>query len=317
MQFNSTQLNSLGNSQDFHPIFPNQNCVFELCSHASIGRGNCPLIAPFKTITSTFHQHWFDRKHHAGKKLQFFVVTIVSDKGRAVKVRPDPVAPVLFDGAVSVGIGDVLNGSPYICQARSGTNSIDGLVQGLSSRMNQPPCRSNLLFIRFGSIFKEFSAEVRYTPPVGANFIRLLFVSNNDRCAIISVDSIDKTTHVEANNVTKFKRACIWDSVTDYFVYAGTKRFRETDVVEGRWVGARIQEGLMDDRIDFIRCNAGFGHRTCVIQDPPCQFCCVSHIRQVFVFRKYQNGVVVIRRVSRLGVGWWHDVAPTSDAFLR
>jgi hypothetical protein len=178
----------------------------------------------------------FDCKDHSRYQLTLVVVAVVLYEWSTVKFITDSMATVLFDRLVTVSISDIVNGAANFSQAASRSASIDCSVQALSSCLNQASRRDYLGLIFF--IIEIYL--VRYSSPIDATLVHVLLVAYNHSSAVVTVNTIEITTYIKGNNVSKLEWSSIRNAVANNFIDGRAERFRKASVIQGRRVSSSL-----------------------------------------------------------------------------
>ena len=91
---------------------------------------------------------------------------------------------------------------------------------------------------------------------------KLCFVTDDNSGTVIAVNTVDKAANIKRNDISLLQRPAIRDSMTDNFIDGTTQRFRKSSVIQRRRVSAGIYDGVVNFRVDFIRCHTRLGHTT-------------------------------------------------------
>mmetsp|Transcript_2424 Transcript_2424/g.5130 ORF Transcript_2424/g.5130 Transcript_2424/m.5130 type:complete len:296 (+) Transcript_2424:452-1339(+) len=109
-------------------------------------------------------------------------------------------------------------------------------------------------------------------------------VANDKHFTAITMIAIQIHRDIDIHNIPVLQYSIIWNSVTYDLVHTRTATLGKAVVVERRWVGTRRQNGIVNNRIDFIRRDARFDRPPRQIENLSCQFARGSHLFNLFGF---------------------------------
>ncbi len=81
-------------------------------------------------------------------------------------------------------------------------------------------------------------------------------IAHTDHDRVVAVHAVEEDGDVEVDDVAVLERAIVRDAVTNDFVDRGTDRFGKSAVSDAAGIAAKVDIGLMGDRIEFVGSNA-------------------------------------------------------------
>jgi hypothetical protein len=214
-------------------------CVYGLhstCNEIPVARHQLDTHAKGTVLTR------FDSKDHSRYQHTLVVIAVMLYEWSTVKFVANSVSTVLLDRVVTVSICNIVNSAANFCQAASRSASIDCSVQALSSCLNQTTRRDYL-----GLVFFIIEIHlVRDSSPIDATLVHVLLVAYNHSSAVVTVNTVEITTNIEGNNVSKLEWPSIRNAVANDFINGRAEGFGKTSVIQGRRVSSCLQYGVSE-----------------------------------------------------------------------